>query len=365
MRHGSPEVPADDEPLSAPFASPGPYVGGMATDTTNVPITTVPVPGPGAEDVLVGPDGRVWTATADGAVIVTTPDGRRSERVLETGGRPLGLEWLPDGRLLVCDARRGLLAADVEGTGDVEELVTHVDGHALVFTNNAAVAADGTIWFSDSSRYWGVDAWKSDLIQHTRSGRLLRRDVDGTVTTVLDGVGFANGVALLPDESAVVVAELALRRLRRVELADGHPVAGHVVGSEGSDVEPPEEQLLVTDLPGYPDNISRGSDGLIWSAIASPPDPLLGLLQRGPASVRGLARRLPEALKPAPKRTVRVTAHGADGRLVHDLSADASDWHMATGVREQDGRVWLGSLVEPAIAYVDVPGRSLSPATRA
>lgn len=328
--------------------------------TTRVPITRVPVPGPGAEDVIVGPDGRIWTATADGAVIATTPDGRFSERVLDTGGRPLGLEWLPDGRLLVCDARRGLLAADVGGAGAIEELVTHVDGRALVFTNNAAVAADGTIWFSDSSRRWGVDAWKSDLIEHTRGGRLLRRDVDGTVTTVLDGVAFANGVALLEDESAVIVAELALRRLRRVELSGGQPVAGHVVGSEGGDAEPPPEQLFITDLPGYPDNISRGSDGLIWSAIASPPDPALGLLQRGPKPVRDLALRLPEALKPTPQRTARVTAHDATGRLVHDLSADATEWHMATGVREQDGRVWLGSLVEPAIAYVDVPDRPLS-----
>lgn len=326
-----------------------------SSSTTRVSITRVPVPGIGAEDVLIGPDGRVWTATADGAVIVVTPDGRHSERVVETGGRPLGLEWLPDGRLLVCDARRGLLAVDVAGSGRIEELVTHVEGAALVFTNHAAVTTDGTIWFSDSSRRWGIDAWKSDLVEHTRSGRLLRRDVDGTVTTVLDGVAFANGVAVASDEGSVLVAELSLRRIRRVRLIDGRPGPGHVVGDEGSDVDPPAEQLFATDLPGYPDNISRGSDGLIWSAIASPPDPVLGLLQRGPQQVRALALRLPDALKPSPQRTVRVTAHDAAGQLVHDLSADATDWHMATGVREHEGRVWLGSLVEPAVAYIDIP----------
>ncbi|NYF99334.1 SMP-30/gluconolactonase/LRE family protein [Janibacter cremeus] len=321
---------------------------------TMMPLTIVPVPGLGAEDVLVGPDGRVWTGTVDGAVIAVTPDGRSSERVVETGGRPLGLEWLPDGRLLVCDARRGLLAVDVHGTGAIEELVTHVDGAAMVFTNNAAVAADGTIWFSDSSRHWGVEVWKSELIEHTRSGRLLRRAVDGSVTTVLDGLAFANGVALLPDESAVLVAETALQRIRRVELSGGLPVADHVVGSEGSGVVPPAEQLFVTGLPGYPDNISRGSDGLIWSAIASPPDPVLGMLQKAPQRVRDLALRLPDAVKPTPKRTVRFTAHDSAGSLVHDLSSDATSWHMATGVREQDGRVWLGSLVEPAIAHIDL-----------
>lgn len=326
---------------------------GTAT-TTTVALTRVPVPGTGAEDVLVGPDGRVWTGTGDGAVIAVTPDGRRSERVVDTGGRPLGLEWLPDGRLLVCDALRGLLAVDVDGSGRIEELVTRVDGERMVFPNNAAVAGDGTIWFSDSSRRWGIDAWKSDLIEHTRSGRLLRRDVDGTVTTVLDGLAFSNGVTLVADESAVLVAELALRRIRLVALAEGQPVDGHVVGCEGGG-EPPSGQLLVTDLPGYPDNISRGSDGLIWSAIASPPDPVLGLLQRGPQPFRDLALRLPDALKPSPRRTVRVTAHDSAGVLVHDLCADAGEWHMVTGVREQNGRVWLGSLVEPAVAYIDLP----------
>ena len=35
------------------------------------------------------------------------------------------------------------------------------------------------------------------------------------------------------------------------------------------------------------------------------------------------------------------------------LAFDATHWHLATGVREHDGRVWLGSLVEPAIAWSD------------
>lgn len=327
-----------------------------AAAPTTLPLTVLPVPGPGAEDVLVGTDGRVWTGTSDGAVIAMTPDGRHSERVVDTGGRPLGLEWLPDGRLLVCDAVRGLLAVDVQGSGTVEELVTEVDGVPLVFTNNAAVSADGTIWFSDSSRRWGVDVWKSDLIEHTRSGRLLRRDVDGSVTTVLDGLAFANGVALLADESAVLVAECGVGRIRRVALSGGRPLDEHVVGTAGTDAEPRADQLFVAALPGYPDNISRGSDGLIWSAIASPPDPVLGLLQRSPQRVRDLALRLPDALKPAPKHTVRVTAHDDGGVLVHDLTADASGWHMVTGVREQDGRVWLGSLVQPALAHIDLPG---------
>ena len=114
-------------------------------------------------------------------------------------------------------------------------------------------------------------------------------------------------------------------------------------------------QTFVADLPAHPDNIARGSDGLIWVTYASPTDPALTFLQtRAPAWMRRAVMRLPERLKPTPKRTVRIAAYDPAGALVHDLDAEASHWHMATGVREHHGRVWLGSLVEPAIAWLEV-----------
>jgi hypothetical protein len=91
-------------------------------------LTTVPVPGPGRR----GRARRSTCTTADGA---TARPSRRT--VTATGGRPLGLENLPDGRILVCDAHRGLLALD-PASGDLETLLTEVDGDRLIFTNNAA-----------------------------------------------------------------------------------------------------------------------------------------------------------------------------------------------------------------------------------
>lgn len=307
-----------------------------------LPLTVVPIPGPGAEDVLVAPDGRVWTGTADGAIHVHDPATGETETVAATGGRPLGLENLPDGRILVCDAHRGLLALD-PATATLETLLTEVDGDRLLFTNNAAVAADGTIWFSESSRVWPIEEWKNDLIEHTCTGRLLRFTPDGHVETVLDRLCLANGVALTHEADAVLVAETGTRTIRRVAL--------------GLDGSPRATTTWLEDLPGHPDNIALGSDGLVWVALASPPDRVLPVLQKSPYAVRGLARRLPERLKPQPKRTARVMAFDSAGQVVHDLEFDATRWHLATGVREHDGRVWLGSLVEPAIAYGEVPGR--------
>ncbi|MGL4177802.1 MAG: SMP-30/gluconolactonase/LRE family protein [Dermatophilaceae bacterium] len=304
-----------------------------------LPLRVVPVPGHGAEDVLVGADGRVWTGTVDGALHMYDPVADAVRTVAATGGRPLGLEWLPDGRLLICDAHRGLLALDLDSTV-VETLASGDDGVPFLLTNNAAVQADGTIWFSDSSQVWGVEDWKNDLIEHTCTGRLLRRTIDGAVEPVLDGLAFANGVALTSTEDAVLVAETGTCRIRRLSLTGGRPGPA---------------TTWVDGLPGHPDNIALGSDGLIWVTIGSPADATLRLLARSPRAVRALARRLPERMKPAPRRTARVLALDPDARVVHDLDFDATRWHVATGVREHHGRVWLGSLVEPAIAVGTVP----------
>ncbi|WP_433291974.1 SMP-30/gluconolactonase/LRE family protein [Actinoplanes sp. CA-030573] len=286
----------------------------------------IKVPGYGAEDVLVGPGGEIYTGTEDGIVHRIDPGTGAVKAVADTGGRPLGIELLPDGRLLVCDARRGLLAVDPAG-GAIEQLAGD-----MMFCNNAAVAGDGTIYFSDSSTVHPIAEWRAEVVEVTRTGRLLRRDPGGKVEVLQDGLAFANGVALA--DEFVAVAETATRTVVRHWLSDGR------------------RDFLVTDLPGYPDNISRGSDGLIWVTIASPRDPLVERIQRGPLWVRRAVTRIPQGLQPAPKRTVRVQAYAADGTLVHDLGAEAAGFHMVTGVREHDGDVWLGSLHEPAVAVL-------------
>ncbi|HSU01056.1 MAG TPA: SMP-30/gluconolactonase/LRE family protein [Nocardioides sp.] len=305
--------------------------------------TVHPVPSMGAEDVVVDADGTVWTGTEDGAIWALDPATGSTRRVADTGGRPLGIELDPSGdALVVCDAERGLLRVSTT-SGEVEVLVGLVDGRPMKFCNNAAVAADGTIWFSDSSLHHGVAAWKDDFVQDTRSGRLLRRDPDGTVTVVLEGLAFANGVALSADESFVAVAECRGRTVVRLWLTG--PRSG-------------QRDHLVADLPGYPDNISRGSDGMIWVTLASPVDPVVEGLGKAPMALRRLVTKIPERLQPAPKRTIRAQAYADDGRLVHDLDLEAPSsgpgFHMVTGVREHHGRVWMGSLHEPSVAVHDL-----------
>ena len=302
----------------------------------------IQVPAFGAEDVVVGtqgPDeGAVFTGTEDGSIFRISHDGDRIERVAQTGGRPLGIEIDLDGRLLVCDAHLGVLRVDTR-RGEVETVTDSVAGQKMVFCNNAAIASDGTVWFSDSSTKYGVEKWKDDFVQNTRTGRLLKLPPGGEVEVVLDGLAFANGVALSTNEDFVAVAESGGRTVVRRWLT------GNRAGMR---------DLLCQNLPGYPDNIARGSDGLIWVTIGSPTDALVERLQKAPIPVRKAVTKIPERLQPRPKQTVRVQAYDDEGTLVHDVDVKVAEhdaaYHMVTGVREHEGRVWMGSLHEPAVA---------------
>jgi sugar lactone lactonase YvrE len=309
-------------------------------EPTLPPVRLLRVNGLGPEDVAVTADGQLLTGLDGGKIIRVSPDGRRIEEVVDTDGRPLGIEVLPDGTLLVCDAYLGLLHVDPE-SGKVDVLVSKDTGTPLEFCNDASVARDGTIYFSDSSARFGFHEWKADLLEHSGTGRLLRRNTDGEVETLLDGLQLANGVALTPDESAVIVAETGAFRLTRRWLTG--PRAG-------------TRDVLADDLPGYPWGISCGTDGLIWVAIASPRNRVFDGLSRTPGVLRKAIYALPEPVHPKPVPSVWVLAvDPGTGAVVRDLHGPR-EWEflVVTGVREHHGTVFLGSVVTRALAAIDL-----------
>jgi sugar lactone lactonase YvrE len=305
--------------------------------TTAAPtLQRLPVGGKGPEDVAVL-DGRLVTGVDDGRLLSFNPDGTDVKVVADTGGRPLGIEALPDGRLLVCDAQRGLLRVDPDG-GVVQPLNTAIHGQPINLCNNAAVTADGTIYFTDSSRRYGLDAYQSDVIERTASGRLLRRDPAGEVQVLLDQLQFANGVALADDESFVAVAETGAARVLRVPLTG--PRAG-------------ESEVLIDGLPGMPDNLSTGTEGRIWVAIPAPMLGLLHVVHRAPRRLRRLIGRAATALDHPPSVPARVLAVDRDGDIVSRIrGARRCGYRMATSVREFNGSLYLGSIVEDAVAAI-------------
>lgn len=307
----------------------------------------LPVAGTGPEDVAVGADGTVYTGVEDGRILRLSPDGGPARPVADTGGRPLGVEVAGDGRLIVCDADRGLLRVEPDRPDRVEVLVDTIADAPMRLCDNAAVGSDGSIYFSDSSRRFGLAHWRADLLEHSGTGRLLRRDPRGEVEVLVDGLQFANGVALAADESFVAVAETGAYRVTRLWLTG--PLAGR-------------RDILIDNLPGFPDNLSTGRQGRIWIALASPRNPLLDWAHARPPTIRRAIWALPERIQPQPARTAWVLAVDATGAIVCDLQATGAGIHLVTGVREHGDRLYLGSLIGRVAAVVDTVGLLPEPA---
>ncbi|GIE78266.1 strictosidine synthase family protein [Actinoplanes philippinensis] len=295
----------------------------------------LPTGGHGPEDVVVDSDGQVITGLADGRIVRIDPRSGDRTVLAHTGGRPLGLHPRADGGVLVCDHDRGLLAVTPDGT--VEVLVDTVGGEPLTFASNVVEGSGGTIWFTSSTTRWSLDDHLGDVFEHSGTGRLLRRDPDGAVTVLLDGLKFANGLALTADGTALLVAETAGYRIRRY-------------GLDGTDT------VFADNLPGFPDNLLLGGDGLLWAGIAAPRDPLLDRLLPLPGLLRLLVWNLPEAVRPKATPIAWVMAFDTDGRIVHDLRSGDGGYGFVTSAAERDGLLVAGSLTRPEIAVLEPPG---------
>ncbi len=313
-------------------------------DFPSANLTVVSVPGDAPEDVVVDGDGQIWAGLIDGKIVRIPPDGDTAVVVAEIENRPLGLHVARDGRLLVCSSPGGLLALD-PATGAVETLVSEVDGRALQFCSNVTELADGTIYFTESTSAFTYAHFMGPIFEARNRGSVFRRDPDGTVLTVVPGLYFANGITPTVDGSALVFAETQARRLSKYWLA----------GDKAGTVTP-----LAINLPGNPDNLSTGADGRIWCAMVSQTNAAAEWLPRTPPALRKLLWRLPDRLQPKIKPIVWAVAFDPDtGNAVAGVRTEHPRFGMVTGLVEADGKLWMGCIGSPAVAYVDVAATAL------
>lgn len=323
-----------------PATTPPALAGDWAPNDTRldeVEILPVPEGGTGPEDVVVDAAGRVISGDAEGRIWRWPADAHASavpQQLADTGGRPLGIEVDPrDGSLIVCDAFRGLLRLTDDGT--ITDLTRQAAGTRILFCNNAAVARDGVVYFTDSSNRFPVSHWRRDLLEHRPNGRVLAYDPATRRTEVVaTGFHFPNGIALSPDESFLLVVETVSHQLVRLPLGGG-------------------DRVVLADLPAYPDNMSPVGDGTYWIALASPRVAVAERLLPHPL-LRRIVAVLPTSVQPRPLRYSIAALVDGDGRVLRALHGPAGAYVMVTGVRQHGDTLWLGSLTEKGIARVRI-----------
>ncbi|XP_068218150.1 adipocyte plasma membrane-associated protein-like [Palaemon carinicauda] len=200
---------------------------------------------------------RVWGKNFDHFQVITTIgpgcEGPWQESVC---GRPLGLRFAPDGKLIVVDAYLGLFALDVE-TGKKESLFDikqEIDGAVPKIPDDLDIDEDGNIYWSDASSVVDLSNGIVEMLSDP-SGRLIKFDSKTKTNSVLlKNVHFANGVQLSPDRDFVLVCETFRSRVLR------HWLNGPNAG---------KTDVFVDRLPGKPDNLRAKKGGGYYVSLVA------------------------------------------------------------------------------------------------
>jgi sugar lactone lactonase YvrE len=285
------------------------------------------------EDVALDAEGKIYAGSEDGRIIVLEADGTRPHVFANTGGRPLGLIFDQNGNLIVADAIKGLLS--VNKAGEILLLAAEADGVKFGCLNDLDVAADGMIYFTEASHKFPMAQHVNDLLEHQPNGRLLAFDPQTQKPrTLLQDLYFANGVAVSPDQTFVLVAETGKYRVRRLWL--NGPNAG-------------QSDIFIDNLPGFPDGISSNRKDKFWLALVTPRQPLVDRMLPYPF-VRKLVVRLPKFLQPGPQRYSFVLGLDPQGRVIDNLQNDSADCYaQIANVVERNGALYFGSIGEDTV----------------
>ena len=306
-------------------------------------------PETGPEAVAVDAEGRIYAGTAQGWIVRLDKDGKNPENWVNTAGRPLGMAFSPDGHLIVADAMEGLLS--IGSDGQVAVLAGSAQGLPIAWADDLDVARDGKIYFTDASSKFNpasagnsMDASMLDLIEHGGAGRLLMYDPATQRASVLaDGLQFANGVAVSHDGMSVLFNETGAYRVMRYWLEG--PLKGKITP-------------VLENLPGFPDNITRGMDGRYWVALVAPRNALLDKFSDQPF-MRKILVRLPKFIRPKARHYGHIFAINDQGKVLADLQDPTGAFPANTSALETPAYILLGSLEAPHMARLDkssIPG---------
>ncbi|MGC4025596.1 MAG: SMP-30/gluconolactonase/LRE family protein [Mesorhizobium sp.] len=305
----------------------------------------------GPEDVILDREDNLYCGTRYGEIIrFFAPDYSKSEVFAHIGGFPLGLAFNKTGDLISCVGAMGLYSISPDRV--VKKLSAEtsrswtsvVDDAKLRDPNDCDVAPDGRIYFTDSTKRYDAHDWALDSIENRPTGRLLVYDPkDGSTKTLLDGYRYLNGVCIAHDGRSLFVAESWACRVHRYWLEG--PKAGSA-------------ECVIKDMPGYPDNINRASNGQYWMAWLGMRTPSFDLSLRHPGMRKRMTRRLPQDEWLFPNiNTGGVVKFEENGRIVEALGDLSGNAHpMVTSMREHKGYLFVGGILNNRVGRYRIPG---------
>ncbi|OXM84336.1 SMP-30/gluconolactonase/LRE family protein [Paenibacillus rigui] len=283
------------------------------------------------EFITFDKEGSLYTGDADGKIYKVRFDAadnpQEAQLFADTKGTPNGLKFDTNGNLIVADIQKGLLSIAPSGT--IKVLADQVDGTPIYLANELDIAQDGSIYFSDTSNYGRVTF--REIAENKPHGRLLKYDpVTKRATVLLEGLYFANGIALSREEDYVLVSESYHYQLTRYWLK------GPKMGTS---------DIFADNLAGFPDNITTDEQGHFWVGIFTTRIPFVDQMHRSPWLARFMAK-LPESLlsgASAPAKHGLAAEFSAEGKLIGSWHDPEGLLYGVTTVVNHGGYLYIGT----------------------
>ena len=304
----------------------------------------------GPEDVILDRNDHLYTVNRNGAIIrFLAPDYEVREEFARIGGRPLGLAMDRDENIIACVAGMGVYG--VRPDRSVFKITDETDrtwyrfkdDSRLLLADDLDIAADGRIYFSDASTRYDLADWALDGFEGRGNGRLLCYDPrTGKTRTVLRNLAFPNGVCVSHDGRCIYWVSTWLCRIYRY----------WIVGDRKGELE-----ILVDNLPGYPDNINRASDGTYWLALVGIRSPSFDLAMADPSFRVRMVKQIPpdEWLCPGINYGC-VLKFDDNGNILESLwDPGAKNHPTITSMREHKGYLYIGGLENNRIGRLKLP----------
>jgi ribose transport system permease protein len=305
----------------------------------------------GPEDVILDEFDNIYVGDRTGDIVrFFAPDYSRQEVFAHVGGRPLGMAMARDGSLLCCIGGMGLYRVTRDRT--IEKLTDEtnrswfsiIDDSRLRLADDLDIAPDGRVFFSEATVRYEMHEWPVDCLESRGNGRIICFDPNtGTTRTVLKGLLFPNGICMAHDGQSFLFAQTWACSISRYWFD----------GPKTGTVEP-----VIDDLPGYPDNINRASDGTYWLAIVGMRTPSLDLALKMPGFRRRMARRIaPDEWMYPNINTGCVIRFDKNGRIIETLWDLGGQNHpMITSMREHKGHLYIGGILNNRVGRLKLEG---------
>jgi ribose transport system permease protein len=305
----------------------------------------------GPEDVILDRDDNLYAGSRHGDIVrFFPPDYERMEIYAHIGGTPLGMAFDRHDNLYVCIGGMGLYRVTPERT--VEKVTDETnrsyasvnDDSRLRLADDLDITDDGRIFFSEATVRYEMHEWATDGLEARGNGRIICFDTrTGRTHTVLRDLKFPNGVCIASDGQSFLFAETWGCTVKR------HWFDGPKQGTT---------ELVLDNLPGFPDNINNSSDGNYWMSLVGMRCPALDLAWKMPGFRRRMAKRVPRDEWLFPNiNTGCVLKFNERGEVLETLWDLGGENHpMITSMREHRGHLYLGGIMNNRVGQYRIPG---------